>query len=342
MLLIIIFCVFREDSLISIRKKKHIFNFALLPVFAIIAFKAETVGADTSSYYASYEAAREYGMSALDDFGYERIEPGYKLMLYLLTLLRADAQWLSIIVGGLVVYTLSKVIRNNASNWSLALFFFVSLGFFQFAMSGIRQTIAVCISMLSYNSIRERNLLRFLLLIALAASFHKSVIVFIPAYFIANQRITTKRIALMFISIISLLFVADKLLLSAADLMNYDYGIEKTNNGYLFFGLVLFVTFLVVKNRHILIEYRQSNKMVININFISLALWFVRLMSRTAERVSLYFMPYTYIALAEYLATRSSSQKRAYTIVALVLGSLLALRRLSAQEDLRHFYFFFF
>lgn len=341
MLLIIVFCALKERNTLSVYHKKRIFFIALIPVFVLIAFKAESVGTDTLTYYKSYESARDYGMSSLEDSSFDRVEPGYKFLLYLLRLFKADAQFLSIIVASLVVYTLYKVIRENSINWSLALFFFVTMGFFQFTMSGIRQTSAICFSMLSYRFIKKRKLLPFLLLILLGASFHKSVVLFIPMFYVANQAITKKKILAMFVLMLLLIFTADKLLLSAADIMDYNYGIEKTDNGYVFFGIVFFITLLVVNNRNLLISVNPFNKMIININFISLALWVVRLISRTAERVSLYFMPYTYIAIEEYLSTRPVSKKRSYTIIAIVLASFLFLRRLMGQEDLCNYKFFF-
>lgn len=341
MLLIIIFCALKEDNLVSVQNKKKLFRIALIPVFVLIAFKANTVGTDTISYYRSYESARDFGMSSLDDFAYDRVEPGYKLLIYVLTVVKADAQFLSIIVACLIVYTLNKIIRENSVNWSLALFFFVTMGFFQFAMSGIRQTIAICFTLLSYSFIKERRLFMFLLLIFIGATFHKSVVVFIPAYFIANQDITKKKVAMMFSAMLVLLFTADKLLLSVADIMDYNYGIEETGNGHIFLGVVLLITLLVVHNRNLLIKTNPNNKIVININFISLALWVVRLISRTAERVSLYFMPYTYLVLEEYLSTRPVSQKRIYIMIAILMTSLLCIRRLLGQEDLCDYKFFF-
>lgn len=72
-----------------------------------------------------------------------------------------------------------------------------------------------------------------------------------------------------------------------------------------------------------------------------MALWCVRLISRTAERVSLYFMPYTYIALEEYISTRSKQDRHIYLLVAVILSSTLFIYRLMGQEQFNQFKFYF-
>lgn len=341
MLLIIALCIFREEKLFSEKAKRMNFIWALVPVFILIAFKAETVGTDTISYLSSYKSARDFGMDSLSDFGFDRIEPGYTLLLWILARIHADEQFLSVITGLIVAYSLYKYIWQNASNRCMALYLFVTMGFFQFAMSGIRQTIAICISMLAYKYIKERKLFYFLGAIALASTFHKSVVVFLPIYYFANMEITRKKIAIMFTSMLILLFVAEKLILSVADVMDYNYGVENTDNGYIFFAIVLLITYLATKRRVRLIVSNKYNKMIINTNFISLSLWTLRLVSRTAERVSLYFMPYTYLAFEEFISTQPVSRKLKYQIITVIFFAALFIKRMLGQEDLSNYKFFF-
>lgn len=342
MLVIIIVCVFREENLKCEIDKKRNFLFALLPVFVLIAFKAETIGSDTIHYLRSYEALVQYGrFDSLDDFGYERIELGYKYFILVLSSIFKHPQFLLIALALITCSALYYFIVNNAKNRSLALYLFVTLGFFQFAMSGIRQTIAISIVMFTYKFIKKKKIWWFLSMIFLAIQFHKSAIIFAPSYFIAHMHMNKSKISVMFIGMFVLLLVADRLLLTAADVMNYNYGIESTGNGYIFFVIVVLITFLCLRYRNQLISLKKSNSIMININFISLALWIVRLISRTAERVSLYFMPYTYIALEEYLSTRPRMQKTVYMFIAIVLSTYLCIHRLSGQVEFVEFKFFF-
>ena len=342
MLLVVIICALIEENLYSDAEKRKIFIFALLPVYCLLAFKDASIGGDTASYLGSYETlAKFHDLSSLDMWGYKRIEWGYKMYLMMLTSIFSDSQYLLIISSLIECLALYYFINKTSTNKSLALFFFVSMGFFQFAMSGIRQTLAICIVLLSYRFIVQKKLWKFAIVVLLAMQFHKSAVVFAPVFYIANMQVSKKTVSLMFIGMFVLLFTADKLLLSAADIMNYDYGVESTGNGYQFFAIVFFITVLIVKNREYLQGRRDSNSMMINVNFVSLALWVVRLISRTAERVSFYFMPYTYVALEEYLSALPSNKRKQYTIIAIVLASFLCLKRLSDAEEFNNFKFFF-
>lgn len=342
MLLFIIFCIYREDKLNSKKKIRQNFIGALVPVLVLIAFKSPEIGSDTSGYLLSYEILGQYGtFESIEDRGYGHIELGYKYFIYFLSRMCTISQTLLFAVGLIVCYALYKFIWNNAQNKCLLLFLFITMGFFQFAMSGIRQTIAISITLLSYRYIKDRKFYWFISFMILAWLFHKSALVFSPVYFIANQKITSKKVMVMFGAMFVLFFSADKLLLFAADTMNYKYGIEETDNGYMFFFIVLLITILVTRSCSQLIIANTYNKMVINTNFISLALWTLRLISRTAERVSLYFMPYTYLSLEEYIMTRTICRRRQYVFFIIILASALFLKRLGEQKELCNFKFFF-
>lgn len=342
MLIIILFCVFKEDRAKSLKDKKHYLLCSLTPVFCLIAFKSNMVGTDTFGYMRSYETLAHFGtFDSLDEFGYENVEIGYKYFILFLSKIFPNAQFLLIAVGLAVCISMYSFIRRTATNWSFALFLFVALGYFQFVMTGIRQTLAMSILLFGYKYINERKIIKILVGIVFASLFHKSALIFIPIYFIANMEITRKKIGFMFVGIFALLFVADKLLLSVADVMDYKYGIEETGNGYIFFAIVLFITILSLSRRRQLMATRDTNSSMLSVNFVSLALWGVRLISRTVERVSLYFMPYTYIALEEYIATSPKNVRKQYMILAIILFSILFIKRISEQEDLCNFTFFF-
>lgn len=344
MLVISAFCAFLEDSISSQRQKRNVFALALLPYFVLMAFKASSIGADTYGYFQSYAAMANYDFSnflLMDDFGYERIEKGYKFYIWLLTRVSSDGQFLIIVTSAISTIALYSFIKDNAYNKSLALFFFITLGFFQFAMTGIRQLISISISLLGVRYIKEQKLLKYIIIIFLATQFHTSAVFFFPAYFIARMKTNRKNICLSIISIVVLYLVGNEVLFMAADILEYDYGIEQTGNGYIFFVLVMLITILSVISRNKLVSRRNENFILLNLNFISLATWTLRLISRTAERVSLYYMPFTYVLLEQYISLGGRNKKLLKYIIVIVLCSILFLRRISNQSELNHYKFFF-
>lgn len=344
MLMVMALCIWLEESSNSAKTKNGVFIAALLPYIILMTFKDVSVGADTMNYLHSFKAMSQYDFRqflSFDEYGYERIEVGYKFLIWLLSRITDDGHILLLFTALISSRAMYLFIKKNATNWSLALFIFLTLGFFQFAMSGIRQTIAISIVLFGYGFIRERKLIKFSLLVMIAMLFHKSAIFFFPAYFVAGMKLNRKNISLAFVSTFLLYFVAGDLFLAAADLLEYDYNIESTNNGYIFFGLVFLITVLSIMFRKRLTDTKTSNSILITLNLISLALWTMRLVSRTAERISLYYMPYSYLTLEQIISSRKKGEKTVWMLASIILCGYLCLRRLSHQDEFSNFKFFF-
>lgn len=344
MLCILLLCIIGEEKATTERAKYTYLKLALIPYFVLMAFKSPFVGTDTHSYFVSFAGMAEQDITNFinyEEYGYVRIEKGYKFLIFLLSRLTNDGQILLISLAAFSSIALYYFIKDNAKNKSLALFFFITLGFFHFAMTGIRQTFAMSVSLFCFKYIREGKLYKFLLVAFIATLFHKTAYLFFPMYYVAQRKIQSQEISITFGSMLVLFLFADKLLLAGADVIGMGrYGIESTGNGQIFFLLVLLITFYVVRSRRDLLKAAPSNRIFININFVSLALWTLRLVSRTAERASLYFMPYTYIVLEEFLITRKKDKRSLYIWSAIAFASYLFLKR-TQDQGLDNFEFFF-
>lgn len=338
-ILISLFCIIREESGLSEKKRLWNLRIAILPVFVLMAFKGPLVGNDTPNYIHMYEIITDDSWY-IDEYG--GIEIGYNVFQKVLHFISADPQTLMIGVAVVVAIALFYFFKEYKYA-CLALYFFTSLGFLGFALSGLRQTIAISIGMLAYKYIKSRKIVPYLLMILLAFTFHRSSLFMIPAYFIANQKLKAKNVSLVFFLILVVFFFADKLLLTVGDIISsYDkYGIEYTANGIHFFLLVLLVTILVIRNKDKILKLSSNNLYVLNINFLSLAMWTIRLASRTAERVSYYFLPYTAVIMAEHIATYPKSTRIQLKAVCLIVATYLFLHRIGIHEELRNYLFYF-
>lgn len=319
------------------RDKKRLFLIlALIPAFVLMAFRGETVGSDTESYTRLFEDVKYGGVLGEAD---ERLEVGYVWFSTVIADYLEDVQWLFAIAALFTCVSIGYFIYRNAKDPALALLFFITLGFFQFALSGLRQTLAISITLWLYPFIRDKRLIPFLIGVFIASLFHKSALLFLPAYFMAQQPITKGRILLEMLGFAVVFFIADKILLLAADIMEYEYGIEQTDSGYVFFVIVAAITVAGILKRSDILKQNPDNKNLLNLNFISFALWGVRLISRTAERVTLYYMPYTYVLLEEYVTSLNNKVYRIliYWVIALIC-IFLFLYRVSRDETLYYLF----
>ena len=325
------------------KDKRKFIILALIPMTVISGLRNEKIGSDTESYKLMFEDIM------VGDYN-ERIEIGYRYFNEILQFFTSESQWLFIIVAVFLSVSIGVFVDKNAKDPFLAILFFVTLGLFQFSLSGIRQTIAVAITILSIELIKKRKLFWFLVFVFLATQFHKSAMLFIPGYFIANRIITIKNIIIYFFVFTAIYFSAEFFLLKAADILELNYGIEETNNGEIFFIIVLIITvlgfwkrdrILAIRNNNNKLYVNSSNIIFINLNFISLLIWAIRLISRTAERVAFYYMPSTYLLLEEYVCSIKTKQNRLFAYILItVLAVTLFFYRIYRDISLVPYEFF--
>lgn len=338
MLLIILICIVIERSCKSKKAKSWTLIIALLPVFVLVAFKSEDVGTDTLGYLnkiASFGDEIDYGMK-----GEKVTEYGFQYLMIVLNRITDNSQSLLIALGVLTVVSLYCFIKQTSTNWCMALYLFICLGFFQFVMTGIRQSMAIEIMLLAYPFLKKRQMALYMMMVVLAFLFHKSAIVCAPLYLIANMTVNKRNTSMMVAVMTIIFFFSEKILLTTADLMNYTYGIERSNNGFIFLAIVLLITFFAYRNKGFVLTKRPESKYLFNSNYVSVLLWIVRMVSRTVERVSLYFMPYTYVLLEQTISSQPKGHRVTYMLFALVVASTLFIYRISDQESLNNFMFF--
>ena len=265
---------------------------AALPMFALIAFRGADMGADTGGYLRFFSEMVNTPWSRIfivNDKTYE-FEAGFVLFEKIATLFTQNPKIYQVIYSA--IYLVSVVTfanRIEKRNFSF-LFFFATIGLYTFMFTGVRQCLAMSILLWSYPYIKKRKLLPFLLILALAFSFHKSAILFIAAYFIYNRRLIWQN------SILYAVFAALAYLNIGIiqewfnDALDYDYGVESTGNGIIFFAVIAVITAFAL---FVVFYYKQQTPEFtgfINIGIITFILWCLRLVTRVAERPSYYFM----------------------------------------------------
>lgn len=91
------------------------------------------------------------------------------------------------------------IYRNSAKPF-LSLMLLMTLEYYRFTLSGLRQTMALAIVIgLSYEFLLNRRPIKFLLSVLLASLFHSSAILFLPAYFVAPWKMGWKQFTLLIV-----------------------------------------------------------------------------------------------------------------------------------------------
>ena len=299
---------------------------AALPMFALVAFRSPYLGADTASYLKFFTKITNTPWSQIfiaNDRGYQ-FEEGFVVFEKLMTVITKSPQVYQVIYTA--IYLLSVVTFANQlekCNFSF-LYFFATMGIYTFMFTGVRQCLAMSICLLSYPFVKKRKFIPFLLLVVLAFYFHKSAILFLVTYFIYNRRLgwfntiiygAFAAIAFTYIEVIQEWF---------NETLDYEYGIEATGSGFIFFAVIVLVTAF---SFFMLLHYKKQTKEsvgLLNVGVITLVLWLLRLATRVAERPSFYFMFFSAAMLCYALdAPNKSGDKLIYRLV--VYGAFMLL-----------------
>ena len=112
--------------------------------------------------------------------------------------------FLSTLIDLLII---SLVFKRYSSNYSLSLLLFFTLNIgLEFDL--MRNMKAILLILLSLQYIKQRNLLKFLLIIVAAFMFHRSALMFIPLYFMGNMELKEKKLSI-FLIIINIFYFID-------------------------------------------------------------------------------------------------------------------------------------
>ena len=170
---------------ITARKKTYATEvFILLTLF--IGLRATTVGCDVIQYANKYKNSANFIGSGFSDS-----EWGYKYLSYFFhDILKVDFQIFLFFLAIIFSFAVSRCVYKYSNNDLMSFVIYLTLGTFTISLSGLRQTLAISLVLLSIEQAEKRKLIKFLLLVFVASIIHNSAIIFLPIYFLWGLRIT--------------------------------------------------------------------------------------------------------------------------------------------------------
>ncbi len=310
------------------KAKKQFVALAFIAIGIIVAFRGLSVGADTQNYARLYTELY-YGI-----FKHYDAEPGFVYLVKFLNIFSRDARLLFIVQGALVTFSYSYFIIKNTENVQqayIAVLSYLAFNLFSFNISGVRQSIAMCICLLAFEMIKRKKIVWFFLLVLLATQFHTSAWLFLPAYFLYNLK---EWMSLSITAVVGILgLFSMNFMMDAVNLILDDrfsqYGIEETGNGFIFVAVmtVILAFYLIFKK-----PLTKENENLFNhgkVNYFCYALWLIRLVTRVIERVTFFYLPSTMIVLAQTpRAIKNKDNKTLYTAALCIFLMALFLYRI--------------
>jgi len=240
MYLYLIYILFAVLAFFEINRGKYLLSKVLiipfLLLFCLASLRWER-GTDWGAYVGLFENVDNV-------FYLLAFEPGFYYLNYFVAAV-SDNYTIVLVIQALIIYSLHFYIFRKYSLQP-----FVSLmiwfGFYMGSIFFVRFNVAVALTLFSFVFIEERKFWKFLLCVILAFLFHRSAILFIPAYFLYNKTFTRKQIlmgmllsfflsiifeiGLKFLGQINLGIISEKALTYAEE--GGDYAAEPTRSAF--------------------------------------------------------------------------------------------------------------
>lgn len=174
-----------------------------LQLIAIQTFRGFNVGNDVERYVS-------YFILSSDGSGLSyRYEEGFKMLVYVLSSITSNPTVFLGVVSCLSLIPFMYFVAKESKMPYLSLMLYIAFNFYAFTFSGLRQSIAFGLVFLSFKYIHKRNIKVFVLLCLAASMFHSSALLFVPAYYIFNVKLDTKKYFMIILASI-LVFISRK------------------------------------------------------------------------------------------------------------------------------------
>lgn len=261
----------------------------LLILFLII--KDDSVGVDWLNYKKIFDYAHDLDLISL--INHERHEIGYKLYCKLIASIYYDYYFFLGITSILSLLPVYRFIKKYSSDYFLSTLIFMSFTFYSLYFGVIRSSMALSILMISIDFIQKKKPIPFILTVLLAASFHKTALIFLPAYFLSKIKLN-KKTFIIFITGASILFLSKGFLINMINKIIYqDYNPEEYASGGYSMLVILLVAFIILYIfRDKLIEKNKNNFLFINMFMMAILIQTMALEIGTLFRVTqFYFFP---------------------------------------------------
>lgn len=315
-------CSFFKNKSASIISERIWIVLSMLPMFVLLAFRNKGMGPDTGTYWEAYKFASNNSFNVV--FRTQKMEPGFLFVEFILSKIFPSPYFFQILYVSFYFLSIYYFVSRNGNHKFLTIFLLCTLGLFKFFFTGIRQCISMCICLLSFECVKKKQPFKFFSIVLVAILFHKSAILFSAVYFVYWLKHNLKNL-LVVITICLSLFVGVLFFFPyLSSLLGYgEYQLEFTGNGFARFTFLflLFICFVLNKeNRNFKNNYERG---LFNVSLIFMFMWFLRLTTRTAERVSLYYLPFFSIFISSKISVIFGSRTKESNIMFVIICSLL-------------------
>ncbi len=182
-------------------------TFLVIITMALLLFSGlrhETVGVDTETYVARFNSVTGMNYKQAVSFANGFSDSSYYVVSWAFSKIIPNQQAWIAFVSFVFMAGITMICYWESPDYAFSMLYIFCMGMFFFSMTGLRQSLAMGLVMMSYYFVVKRQLIPFIIIILLARQLHQSAIVFLIIYPLANSQISWARllIAILFFIIV--------------------------------------------------------------------------------------------------------------------------------------------
>lgn len=302
-------------------KPNKLFVFFAMASLVIIAGLRRDIG-DTYNYKHSYIITNYQwsGINIHEDFGFYVFEMLLKQISSNPQIMIFTTAMITNVFIVLVLYRYSRMVE-------IALFVYIALGAFTVSMNGIRQSLAAAIIFAGTKYLLNGDWKKFMSIVLVAATFHRSALIFIPIYFIVRQKAWSKLTFLLLLLAVAIAFefnTFSSLLFDALDNTKYGHYSNFSEGGANVIRVAVTAVPLLVAyfGREKLRAMWPKSDIIVNMSLLGLIFMIVATKNWIFARFDIYFGLYSLI-LISWVIQLFQSKERQFVYYGLIVCYLI-------------------
>ena len=272
-------------------------------MFALSVLRGVSVGVDYQMYLGYFQQVCQGGLPFLfSEANMYRLEIGYSLLNYVISFFGSSQFVFSAGIAAVCLGLNAVFLYRHSSSVWLSMFVFISFGFFGYTLCTIRHQIAIAIFMFALPYLQRRQFVPYLLIVLLTATFHKSMLIWIPVFFLARLALDWKAYA-FYGGCLALYFLFSESVLSIITQYIYtgyqvgSYYMQGRDMATVFIPMVFFVVVLLLQKP--LLARNPQNLPLLNLAMYCACLFIMTLKHFVFQRFALVLLPVSMLLLPE-------------------------------------------
>ena len=307
-------------------RRQGLNTLSLLAVFSIL-FLLSALRMEVGNDYETYvDTIHEIYVG-----GYVVTEPLFNAVVKVLCELSGGENYLLVfgVFAFVTIWIFLKALYEQSDSFSLSFFLFMTLGIYFRTFNTVRYYFVLAITLYSFRYIFRKEYGKFILLIVLVAFFHKSVLVVIPIYLIANMIWKKWHMAVLTVGAVGMVICQDLIMKIALELYpSYkDTIFLQTETGLS--GNLMSIMRCVAVLILAVICYKEAwkevpeNRFYFKLNFLAILLYLCGSFLPLVGRIGYYLMTSHVLFIPAILGSIKNEKKKTIFIALVIIAGVI-------------------